>query len=237
MAISTIAASLDHWLADNELNLLAVVAHIRDSNLELKTVLLALKPSYAHDAQELQSTLPSVLREYKIIDEMGYFIADNAANNDATLRLLSHRIDVKPARERFSCSGYVINLIVKAILYYVDSECMLDAALSESDQGGDSELFDTSTVSKFEAALRFKDEASPLDTWRRKGPIGKLHNPIVHIESGSPRRRFFGTKQDETDTRLHRVIVNGGVRWNSACEMVERAFQVKNALQRHRPPQ
>jgi hypothetical protein len=30
---------------------------------------------------------------------------------------------------------------------------------------------------------------------------------------------------------LYRVIVNDGVRWNPACEMVERAFQVKDALQ------
>jgi hypothetical protein len=94
--------------------------------------------------------LLSVLREYKISDKIGYFIADNAANNDAALRLLSHHIDVKPARQRLRCSGHVINLVVKAILYGVDSECMLDAALSESDHGGDSELFDTSTVSKFD---------------------------------------------------------------------------------------
>jgi hypothetical protein len=163
MARSTITVSFDHWLADNELDLLGVVAHYLDSNLELKTVLLALKPSYGHDAQELQDTLLSVLREYKISDKIGYFIADNAANNDATLRLLSHHIDVKPAKQRLHCSGHVINLVVKAILYGVDNECMLDAALSEADYGGDSELYDTSTVSEFEAALRSKDKASRLD--------------------------------------------------------------------------
>lgn len=125
----------------------------------------------------------------------------------------------------------MVKLVVKAILYGVDSECMLDATLSESDHEGDRELYDTSTMSKFEAALRSKDEASRLHAWRRKGPIGKLHNLIVHIKSGSARRRFFEAKEGETDTRLYRVIVNGGVRWNSACEMVERDFQVKDALQ------
>ncbi|KAI6852164.1 hypothetical protein KC333_g8906 [Hortaea werneckii] len=167
--------------------------HNNCRNLELKSVLLALKPSYGHDAQELQDTLLSVLREYKISDRIGYFIADNAANNDAALRLLPHHIDVKPAKQRLRCSGHVINLVVKAILYGVDSECMLDAALSESDHGGDSELFDTSTVS----------------------------TPLVKHHDSMPGE----------DTRLYRVIINGGVRWNSACEMVERAFQVKDALQ------
>lgn len=104
-----------------------------------------------------------MLREYKISNKIGYFITDNAANNDAALRLLSHYIEVKPAKQRLRYSGHVINLVVKAILYSVDSECILDAALSESDHEGDSELYDTLTVSKFEAALRSKDEASRLD--------------------------------------------------------------------------
>jgi hypothetical protein len=229
MARSTVTISFDHWLADNELDLLGVVTHYLDSNLELKTVLL--KPSYGHDAQELQDTLLFVLREHNISHKIGYFIAHHAANNDGALRLLSHHIDVKPAKQRLRCSGHVISLVVKVILYSVDSECLLEVALSEADHGGDSELYDTSTVSKFEAALRFKDEASRLDAWRRKGPIGKLHNLIMHIKSGSVRRRFFETKQGETDTRLYRVIVDGGVRWNSACEMVGRAFQVRDALQ------
>ena len=63
----------------------------------------------------------------------------------------------------------MINLVVKAILYGVDNECMLDAALSEADYGGDSELYDTSTVSKFEAALRSKDEASRPKSLRPYG--------------------------------------------------------------------
>lgn len=108
---------------------------------------------------------------------------------------------------------------------------MLNAALSEADHRRDSELFNTSTVSKFEAVLRSKDESSRLDAWRKKGPISKLHNLVVHIKSSSARRRFFEAKQGETDTRLYRVIVNSGVRWNSACEMIERTFQVKDALQ------
>ena len=53
MARSTITVSFDHWLADNELDLLGIIAHYLDSSLELKTVLLALKPAYGHDAQEL----------------------------------------------------------------------------------------------------------------------------------------------------------------------------------------
>ena len=95
-AQSTITISFDHWLADNELDLLGVVAHYLDKELELRTVLLALKPTYGHHGEELQETLLAVLREYKISDKIGYFVADNAGNNDVALQLLSHHIYVKP---------------------------------------------------------------------------------------------------------------------------------------------
>ena len=57
---------------------------------------------------------------------------------------------------------------------------MLDVALSDEDHKDDRELQDTASVSQFEAAVRSKDEASRLAAWRKKGPIGKLHNLIVH---------------------------------------------------------
>ena len=79
--------------------------------------------------------------------------------------------------------------------------------------------------------MRAKDEASRLAAWRTKGAIGKLHNLIVHVKSGTVRRRFFEAKQRETDVRLYRVVVNGGIRWNSTCEMIERAIHLKDALQ------
>lgn len=230
-ARSTITISFDHWLADNELDLLGVVAHYLDKELELKTVLLALKPTYGHHGEELQETLLAVLREYKIGDKIGYFVADNAGNNDVAIELLSHHIDVKPGEQRLRCSGHIINLVAKAILYGVDRDCVLDVALSDEDHQGDRELQDSACVSQFEAAVRSKDEASRLAAWRKKGSIGKLRNLIVHIKSGSARRRFFEAKQRETDMRLYRVILNGGIRWNSTCEMIERAIQVRDALQ------
>lgn len=51
MARSTVTVSFDRWLADKELDMLGVVAHYLDSDLELKTALLALKPSFGHDAK------------------------------------------------------------------------------------------------------------------------------------------------------------------------------------------
>jgi len=78
-----------------------------------------------------------------------------------------------------------------------------------------------------------------LQTWRRKGPVGKLYNLVTHIQKTPKRRRFFEMKQnadadadaDADDGRIYRVIVNGGIRWNSSCDMIERAMKLRDALE------
>lgn len=73
----------------------------------------------------------SIFREYKTSDKIGYFIANNAANNDAALRLLSHHIEVKPSKDSVIVAMWSTS---SSKLYYMvfDSEHMLDAALSKT---------------------------------------------------------------------------------------------------------
>ena len=48
-----------------------------------------------------------------------------------------------------------------------------------------------------------------LQTWRRKGPVGKLHNLVRHIQKTPKRRRFFEMKQsvdpDSDDGRIYDI--------------------------------
>jgi hypothetical protein len=72
-----------------------------------------------------------------------------------------------------------------------------------------------------------------LLAWRKKGPIGKLHNIVIHARSTPKRREYFKSKQKEAQPteRLYQLVVNGGIRWNSTCEMLERAFKLKDAIE------
>merc|ERR1712070_546067 len=36
---------------------------------------------------------------------------------------------------------------------------------------------------------------------------------------------------DSDDDRIYRVIVNGGIRWNSSCDMIERAIKLRDAIE------
>jgi hypothetical protein len=66
------------------------------------------------------------------------------------------------------------------------------------DEGAPVDLADASGVTTFEGVLRTGDEAGRLEAWRKKGPIGRLHNLVVHIKDNSSRRLFFESKQRET---------------------------------------
>ena len=91
----------------------------------------------------------------------------------------------------------------------------------------------TSTISKFEEALRTKDEQLKLAAWREKGPIGKLHNLMLHARAKLARRAFFKSKQKEAmpdAERLLHLVINGGIKWNSTCDMLERTFVLKDAI-------
>lgn len=128
-AKSSISVSFDGWLADNQLDMLGVTAHYLDEQLRVKTVLLGLRPMYgAHSGVAIAEELMTVMRDFKISDRVGYFVAENASNNDAALREIAKEIDIDPLRQRIRCSAHILNLVAKAILYGTDSDCVADAA-------------------------------------------------------------------------------------------------------------
>jgi len=57
----------------------------------------------------------------------------------------------------------------------------------------------------------------------------------MYARASPSRRKLFISKQrkvqaDKT-SRLFELIVNGGIRWNSTCDMLERAFKLKDAIE------
>ena len=83
------------------------------------------------------------------------------------------------------------------------------------------------------ATIRHDDERAQLKAWRKKGPIGKLHNVVKHARWSPKRRAFFRLKKQreadrEAGKRLLELILNGGIRWQSDHDMIERAIQLRD---------
>ena len=229
-ARSRITLSFDAWKSDNNLDLLAIIAHYVDKHYKIKNVLIALRNTYgSHAAAELKHHLLEVIREYRITTKLAYFMADSANNNDAALDLLAVDLPIQPSKQRLRCGCHIINLVSKAILYGCDIDCIEDALQNE-----DNDLSFTSAVSRFEAILHGKDELAKLQAWRKKGPIGKLHIVIRHARASPARREFFKSKQREAAPdveRLYSLVLDRGIKWNSTCDMLERAFKLKDAIE------
>ena len=158
----------------------------------MRNVLLGLKLMYgAHSGVAIAEEMLATMREFKVSDRIGYFVADNASNNDCALREIAKEIDIDPARQRVRCSAHIINLVAKAILYGTDTDCVADAAGTVSQPvnitSGASPMASQQTV-------WLEDDSTSLVAWRKKGAFGRCHNLIYHVKGSPRRRRYFESK-------------------------------------------
>jgi len=58
---------------------------------------------------------------------------------------------------------------------------------------------------------------------------------VIYARASPSRRKLFISKQRKVQAdktgRLFELIVNGGIRWNSTYDMLERAFKLKDAIE------
>jgi len=79
--------------------------------------LRCLKGPYSRE--NITEAIIAVIKTYKIIDKIGYFILDNAGLNNTYISAIIKRLNIKDTKEhhRLCCLGYVLNLLVKAMLF------------------------------------------------------------------------------------------------------------------------
>jgi len=121
---------------------------------------------------------------------------------------------VQRSARRLRCLGHVINLAAKAFLY-----------------GKDFDAFEKDVENVRENSELLKE----LDIWRKRGPVGKLHNVVVFICRSPQRRQRFadikGLSSDDKSNMDHlNLVVDNATRWNSLYLMIDRALKLKNRI-------
>ena len=156
-----------------------------------------------------------VLRHFRLRESFGNTITDNASENAACLDILSDELFIDTRKRHVRCMGHVINLVAQAMLFGEDVEAFEDSIAN---------------VTTEEVELR---------TWRRKGPIGKLHNLIRFICYSEQRRSLFLKVQRDQPPAMRSQRLRGGVyelkhdnltRWNSWYDAAERALDLRTAV-------
>jgi hypothetical protein len=122
------------------------------------------------------------------------------------------------------CVGHILNLSAKAVL-----------------EGDSSDIFDSHIAEK-----DLKEERELLCEWRKRGPLGKLHN-LAHWIRRSPQRRefFLSTRSGKIDQSIIAelgewfvddtlkglmVKADNDTRWNSVYLMVHRALRLRDII-------
>ncbi|OAQ58045.2 ribonuclease H-like protein [Pochonia chlamydosporia 170] len=208
-AKSRIHISCDLWTSPNSLAILGVVAHYVTEDGKLEHHTLALKDiDGEHDGSHLAAAIMEVVEDWGFASKLGYFVMDNATNNDTMMKSLSlallRQFDIQydPKSHRLRCQGHIINLAAKSFLFVTDNETL---------EHEDSSLHNV-TLKQIEA-------------WRRKGPLGKLHNFAVYIQRSVQRSQKF-----MAISHNRRLARDNDTRWNSWYTMLRAALNLREAI-------
>ncbi|PZC87976.1 hypothetical protein A1F95_11130, partial [Pyrenophora tritici-repentis] len=148
-ALSKIHISFDGWTTKGgKRGFLGVVAHYVDSKAELRDVPIALPQlSGAHSGEMMAEVVIETLQDFGInAQSIGYFVLDNASNNDCTVEVLAHKYGFNAAHRRLRCGPHTLNLVGQTLLW-----------------GKDGDAFNND-------ARELHDEHDFMEEWRRVGP-------------------------------------------------------------------
>jgi hypothetical protein len=215
-SITNINLSFDLWTSGNKLALLGIVACFINSSGTPTTVLLAMpRLKGRHTGYNQKESIANLIAEYGLEQKLGYFITHNAASNDLCLKHLAIEYGFDKKERWIRCFGHVLNLVAQAVLFGNDSEAF------------EKELNNNLTL-----------EEMQLQLWRKKGPIGKLHN-IVYWICRSPQRNERLMALQQTLIAPHRprdkkatyeLVKDIETRWNSFDDSAERALYLRPAI-------
>jgi hypothetical protein len=200
-AHSKIHLSFDLWTAPNYIPMLAITGHWTGSDHTVKTSLLAIREiSGPHDDENIGQTVYDVVQEFGIEDKIGFFMSDNATNNDTTIQYIERRvredgnIGFDWHERRLRCWGHIMNLVVKGLLFGPKASKLE----KERQEGEDSDVYEQKQT------LR----------WRALGAVGKGHNIVKFIRVSPQRRAAFLSEELRKDPAFM-VRADNDTRWNS----------------------
>jgi len=194
--------------------MLAVTAHWTDENYNARSILLAIREIKGeHTGENISVAVYAVVKEFDFIDRIGYFIGDNATNNDTALKALDRRVregggfGIEYHESRLRCFGHIMNLVVKRLLF--------GPKLSELE----TELGRDLSPEKKAEIMKIK--------WRAFGGLGKCHNVIKYIRHSPQRRQvFLELRLEELEAEVARIpVMDNDTRWGSVMEMIEKALK------------
>jgi hypothetical protein len=211
-AISSIHLSLDIWTSPQGYLLLGVVAHFieRQDENHVKA-LLGLRVVAGHSGENQFAVLLPILTDYGVTRQLGAIVSDNASPNDTLCQEIeSHlfkeeSLEWDASRWRIRCFGHIINLAVQAFLFHNVLQPEELELYEREEELGD--------------IIGDEAEQKKKTKFRLLGPLGQLHNIVIHTRSSAGRIAEF------VALARRMVPLDNRTRWNSWSLMLEVALK------------
>jgi hypothetical protein len=214
-SLSKIHLSFNGWTTKGgKRGFLSVVAYYVNADGKLRDLPIALPQlTGAHSGEKIAEVVLSILQEFGISSRtIGYFVLDNASNNDTTIHAIAQKLGFNATYRRLRCGPHTLNLIGQKLLW-----------------GKNAEAYNNDSA-------ELANEAEFMREWRRDGLLGTLLSVITFIKTPQQYALF------ESFQRLaHRELLVEQrkvlkpvkpiiTRWNLYYLCFERAVQLQSAV-------
>lgn len=151
--------SFDGWTSRNKLALYGIACFFRHEKDRSYKIIIGVPEAHRHFGSTIGGEVLDVLHTLGVSPEkIGYFTLDNAENNDTAMDVIGAELGFNGRLRQGRCLGHTITLSARALLYGRNTDAF------EQQLSGAEALSDTEYA-----------------RWRKKGPVGKLHNIVVDV--------------------------------------------------------
>ena len=213
-ARSLIHISFDNWTSTGGwYAFTGLCVHYLNGEGKLVDHLLGLPELHgAHTGNNIASVAATILRLFGVNDtSVGYFVLDNASNNDTAVESLAEEFNFTASERRLRCCCHILNLGAQLVIWGKDRSAY------END------------------AAHLDDEEKYMDEWRKYGPIGVLFDVIASICTPQTRQLLERLQRDEAEAigvtaNIRQLVKPVKTRWNSYFDTFVRAAELHGPI-------
>ena len=122
--MSLVYVSFDGWTTkDKKKALTGICVHYIDAKGQIRDFLLALLEQLGeYSGFNYADTVGSIIFEFGLTDQIGWFIMDNAYNNDTAVDNLAIEFGFNSEECRVRCVAHIFNLVAQSCLFGKDKD-------------------------------------------------------------------------------------------------------------------
>ncbi|KAF7451133.1 hypothetical protein A1F99_057490 [Pyrenophora tritici-repentis] len=213
-ARSLIHVSFDNWTSTGgQYAFTGLCVHYLNSEGKLVDHLLGLPELHgAHTGNNIAAAATTILRLFGVDNaRVGYFVLDNASNNDTAVESLAEEFGFIASERRLRCCCHILNLSAQLVIW-----------------GKDRSAYENE-------AAHLEEEEKYMDEWRKYGPVGVLFDVIASICTPQTRQLLERLQCEEAESlgvtpHIRQLVKPVKTRWNSYFNTFVRAAELHGPI-------